>query len=200
MNRLESWFCSSSFWRNMTRREVLPWLLEGAQLGEHVLEIGAGPGAATDELRNRAARVTSLEYSHHFAAGILRRDYQPMRAGFARRTNCLNRAVVQADASVLPFPEKTFDAAIAVLVVHHLKSRQAQDLAFAEIFRVLQPGGSFFALDVPDKWLHRIAHIRSTFVPLSAFDAPTRLASAGFASVDVAFRSGAFRLRAQRPS
>lgn len=188
MNRLENWFCSSSLWRNMTRRELLPWLLQDTRLGEHLLEIGAGPGAATEELRKRAKRVTSLEYRHDFAAGILRRSAE-----------VLNRSVLQADAAVLPFAEKTFDAAIAVLVLHHLKSRQAQDCAFAEVFRVLRPGGVFLALDIPDKWLHRIAHIRSTFVPLAPAEAAARLSAAGFANVQIAFRSGAFRLRAQRP-
>ena len=172
----------------MTRREVLPWLLQDAQLGEHVLEVGAGPGAATEELRKRAARVTSLEYSHDFAAGILRRG-----------GDALNLGVVQADASALPFPEKTFDAVMAVLVLHHLKSREAQDRAFAEIFRVLRADGVFLALDIPDKWLHRIAHFRSTFVPLAPSEVPTRLAAMGFANVQTAFRSGAFRVRAQKP-
>jgi 16S rRNA A1518/A1519 N6-dimethyltransferase RsmA/KsgA/DIM1 with predicted DNA glycosylase/AP lyase activity len=52
----------------MTRKQVIPWLLSGAELGEHVLELGAGPGAATEELRKRAGRVTSLEYSRDCAA------------------------------------------------------------------------------------------------------------------------------------
>lgn len=214
MNRLEKWFCSSSFWRNMTRREVLPWLLQGAKLGEHVLELGAGPGAGTEELRKRAPRVTSLEYSHEFAASIARRDFQRTRGDGenqaaherARRdgrasnviTGCDNVAVVQADAAALPFPDKTFSAAIAVLVLHHLKSQEAQDRAFAEVFRVLQPGGVFLAMDIPDGWLHRVAHIRSTFVPLAPAIVPARLAAAGFSTVQMACRSGAFRVQAIR--
>ncbi|HYL63193.1 MAG TPA: class I SAM-dependent methyltransferase [Candidatus Methylomirabilis sp.] len=190
MNRFENWFCSSSFWRNMTRREVLPWLLEGVALGEHLLEIGAGPGAATEELRKRAARVTSLEYSHTFAARIVERVNRGMEG---------NGSVVQGDASTLPFPDKTFSTAIAVLVLHHLKSQEAQRLAFAEVFRVLRPGGMFLALDIPDGWVHRVAHIRSTFVPIAPASAPARLADAGFANVETAFRRGAFRLRARRP-
>ncbi|HKW58043.1 MAG TPA: class I SAM-dependent methyltransferase [Candidatus Acidoferrum sp.] len=174
----------------MTRREVLPWLLQGTELGGHVLEIGAGPGAATQELRKRAGRVTSLEYSRAFAARLAQRYEQ----GHPR-----NGAVVQGDASALPFAETTFSAAIAVLVLHHLKSPEAQDRAFQEIFRVLQPGGAFLALDIRDGWLHRVAHIRSTFVPVDPDNAPNRLAAAGFSAVATAFRSGAFRLKALRP-
>ena len=62
MNRLENWFCGSSLWRGFTRRHLLPWVLEGADLGEHVLEVGAGFGAATEELQRRTPRLTSLEY------------------------------------------------------------------------------------------------------------------------------------------
>jgi ubiquinone/menaquinone biosynthesis C-methylase UbiE len=171
VNRFENWFCASSFWRSMTRKHLLPWMLCGAELGEHVLEIGAGPGAATEELRKRAARVTSLEYSHAFAAGI------------ARRNLGVNGAVLQGDASALPFAQETFSAAIAILVLHHLKSREAQERAFAEIFRVLRPGGVFLAVEIQDGWLNRIAHIRSTFVPVAPATLPERLSAAGFSSV-----------------
>jgi ubiquinone/menaquinone biosynthesis C-methylase UbiE len=186
LNRFENWFCASSLWRAMTRKQVLPWLLSGTELGGHVLEIGAGPGAATEELRKRAGRVTSLEYSHTFAVGI------------ARRSKSANGAVVQGDASALPFSEKTFSAAIAVLVLHHLKSPELQELAFAEIFRVLRPGGVFLAVEIQDGWLNRTGHIRSTFVPVAPANAPERLATAGFSSVSITFRGSAYRLRALR--
>ncbi len=170
----------------MTRKQVIPWLLSGTELGEHALELGAGPGAATEELRKHAGRVTSLEYSHAFAARL------------ARRGLSSNGAVLQGDASALPFPEKTFSAAIAVLVLHHLKSQEMQERAFAEIFRVLRPGGVFLAIEIPDGWLRRIAHIRSTFVPVAPSSARERLAASGFASVSIDFLRGAYRLRALR--
>jgi ubiquinone/menaquinone biosynthesis C-methylase UbiE len=187
MNRFENWFCGSSIWRRMTRDRVLPWILSGTELGEHVLEIGAGPGAATEELRKRAGRVTSLEYSHAFALGI------------ARRSQTTNGVVLQGDASALPFPEKTFSAAIAVLVLHHLKSREAQEGAFSEIFRVLRPGGVFLAVEIQDRWLQRVGHIRSTFVPVAPATVPERLAATGFSSVSIDFLRGAYRLRALHP-
>jgi ubiquinone/menaquinone biosynthesis C-methylase UbiE len=106
--------------------------------------------------------------------------------------------VVQGDASALPFSEKTFSAAIAVLVLHHLKSPELQELAFAEIFRVLRPGGVFLAVEIQDGWLNRTGHIRSTFVPVAPANAPERLATAGFSSVSITFRGSAYRLRALR--
>ena len=103
MNRFETWFCGSPFWRYVTRRQLLPWILEGSELGEHVLELGAGLGAATEELRSRAARVTSREYDHAFAAKL------------GRRVDGASVTVVQGDAATLPFSDGTFSSAIAIL-------------------------------------------------------------------------------------
>jgi ubiquinone/menaquinone biosynthesis C-methylase UbiE len=186
MNRYETWFCGSSFWRYVTRRQLLPWMLQGSELGDHVLELGAGPGAATEELQRCAARVTSLEYDHALAARL------------GARVSATNTAVLQGDAATLPFPDKSFSSAIAILMLHHLKSLELQDRAFAEVYRVLRPGGVFLAVEIQDSWLHRVGHIRSTFVPVSPASAFARLTAAGFSSPTVDFRSGGFRIRALR--
>ncbi len=187
MNRFETWACGSPFWRYVTQRKLLPWIVEGSDLGQHVLELGAGTGAATEELKRRAAQVTSLEYDHASAAKL------------AARINGSNVSVIQGDAAALPFPGKTFSSAIAILMLHHLRSKELQDRAFAEIFRVLRPGGVFLAFDIQDGWFHRIGHIRSTFVPVSPATAPARLTTAGFSDIAIAVRRGGFRIRALRP-
>ncbi len=186
MNRFETWFCGSPFWRYVTRRQLLPWILEGSELGEHVLELGAGLGAATEELWSRAARVTSLEYDHAFAAKL------GARVGGASVT------VIQGDAAALPFSDGTFSSAIAILMLHHLRSGELQDRAFSEIWRVLRPGGVFLAFEILDGWLHRVGHTRSTFVPVTPASAFARLTTAGFSKVTVDFRRGGFRIRALR--
>jgi SAM-dependent methyltransferase len=186
MNRYETWFCGSRLWRWVTRRHLLPWVLQGSELGEHVLELGAGPGAATEELGRMAARVTSLEYDHAFAAKL------------GARIKHSNAGVIQADAAFLPFADRTFSSAIAILVLHHLRSSELQDRAFAEIWRVLRPGGVFLAFEIQDGCLHRVAHIRSTFVPVVPASAFARLTAAGFSRVTVDFQRGAFQIRAMR--
>jgi ubiquinone/menaquinone biosynthesis C-methylase UbiE len=83
-------------------------------------------------------------------------------------------------------------------MLHHLRSNELQDRAFAEIRRVLRPGGIFLAFEIPDMWLHRIGHIRSTFVPVAPASAKARLTGAGFSRVNVDFRHGGFRIQALR--
>jgi SAM-dependent methyltransferase len=201
MNAFENWFCASPVWRYVTRRKLLPWLLQGSNLGEHLLELGAGPGAATPELRQRAARVTSLDYDHKFAAALGAHengaaDKSRLQPGNGVSSNVC--CVLQGDASFLPFASGTFTSAIAILMLHHLRSAELQDRAFAEIFRVLRPGGVFLAFEIQDGWLHRVGHTRSTFVPVAPASAFVRLEAAGFSRVMVDFRRGGFRIKALR--
>ena len=77
MNAFENWFCGTSLWRSITERRILPWMVKGYALGDDVLELGAGLGATTEELRRRAKRVTSLEYDHNFAARLGARGRRP---------------------------------------------------------------------------------------------------------------------------
>jgi len=128
-----------------------------------VLELGAGPGAATKELGHLATRVTSLDCDHAFAAKL------------GARVDGVSVTVVQGDAATLPLSDGTFSSAIAILMFHHLRSEQLQDLAFAEIWRVLRPAGVFLALEIPDGWLNRVGHIRSTFVPVTPASVFARL-------------------------
>ena len=186
MNRLENWFCGSAFWRRATERKILPWMLSGYKLGDDVLELGAGLGATTEELRRRAARVTSLEYDRGFA----------VRLGSRFRNSNVN--ILQGDAAALPFPDGAFSSVIAVLVLHHLKSQEQQERAFAEIYRVLQPGGAFLAMEIGDGWLQRFGHIKSTFVPLTPRAAFGRLNSLGFTKIVVDVQPAAFRICALR--
>jgi ubiquinone/menaquinone biosynthesis C-methylase UbiE len=188
MNAFENWFCGSFFWRAVTERKILPWMLSGFSLGDNVLELGAGPGATTEELRRRAKCVTSLEYDHKFAARL------------GARFDKSNVAVLQGDAAALPFPDGAFSSVLAVLVLHHLKSREQQERAFTEIHRVLRPGGAFLALEIGDGWLQRFGHLKSTFVPVAPASAFARLTSLGFSKIVVDMQRATFRICALRAS
>ena len=186
MNRMEHFFCSTSLWQSMTHRFLLPWVLSGAPLGDRVLEIGAGYGAATGHLLKLAPRVTSLEYDPR----LLRK--------LKAKHRCAEVTPLCGDAATLPFADQSFSSAVAILVLHHLKSRELQDRAFAEVHRVLRPGGSFFAFEINDGWIHRAAHYKSTFTPVTPGSAFARLTSVGFSKISVDFRSSGYRVSARR--
>jgi len=187
MNAAERLVCYSSSWRWFTQRQLLPWVLSCHPLGDHLLEIGAGSGAATTFLCQRVARVTSLEYDHRSAVKLdAQRKGGP---GWA----------IQGDASRLPFAEQAFSSALAVLVLHHLRSQKAQEQMLTEVFRVLRPGGIFLIFEITDGWLSRAMHHRSTFNPVLPSTAPARFAAAGFSQLAIDLRKGFFRLSAVRP-
>jgi ubiquinone/menaquinone biosynthesis C-methylase UbiE len=84
--------------------------------------------------------------------------------------------------------------------LHHLRSSEQQDRAFAEVHRVLQPGGYLFAFEIPDGWFNRVIHTNSTFVPVQPDALAARLATAGFGEVVLDRRPGGFSFRASRKS
>jgi tRNA (uracil-5-)-methyltransferase TRM9 len=52
--------------------------------------------------------------------------------------------LVAADALFLPFPDDTFDRAISIATYHHIRGGEQRKKAFAELKRVLKPGGEAF--------------------------------------------------------
>jgi ubiquinone/menaquinone biosynthesis C-methylase UbiE len=188
MNRVENWFCGSAMWRMVTERKLLPWIVSGVALGDHVLEVGAGPGATTGALRRMVKRVTSLEYDRRSVSRL------------AHRHRNSGAEMLQGDAATLPFAAGMFSSVIAILVLHHMRSRELQDRAFAEFHRVLRPGGVFLAFEIQDGWLHRVSHIKSTFVPVTPASALGRLTTAGFSRIDLDLQRGGYRIIAKRPS
>ena len=61
MNKAHLEYCASPEWARLVEDELLPWVLDGCELGNDLLEVGPGPGLTTDVLRYKAARVTAVE-------------------------------------------------------------------------------------------------------------------------------------------
>lgn len=173
--------CASDEWADTLREEILPWVLDGTDLGDHLLEIGPGPGRPTDVLRRRAARVTAVEYD-----GVLAADLADRFAG-------TNVHVIHADATRMPLPAGRFSAATALTMLHHVRSAALQDRVLAEVARVLRPGGAFVGVDTLDGPEFRALHEADVCVPLDPGELPERLSAAGF--VDVVVETDGRRVR-----
>jgi SAM-dependent methyltransferase len=135
MNKRHLEMLASPRWAEMLERDLLPWVSSVADLGADVLEIGPGPGLTTDLLRTRAARVTAVEVDKELAGSL------------ARRLAGTSVDVVNGDAARTGFPAGRFSAVACFAVLHHLDSAAVQDLVFAELFRVLRPGGALVGSD-----------------------------------------------------
>jgi SAM-dependent methyltransferase len=186
MNGFHQWFCHSAFWRAALKRRLMPWALDGSDLGRNVLEIGPGPGLATDVLRRRFARVTTVEIDPLFAEAL------------ARRMRHTNVQVTEASGAALPFGDQVFSGAVCFTMLHHVPSPAAQDRLLAEVRRVLRPGGIFAGTDSRGSRGLRLVHYHDTFVPVDPLTFRGRLERAGFREVSVEAQRRAFRFRARR--
>jgi ubiquinone/menaquinone biosynthesis C-methylase UbiE len=186
VNHIHQWLCRSARWRKTIEQRV-PWVLAGANLGQHVLELGPGPGLTTDLLRKTAQRLTAIEVDVKLAESL------------GRRLKGSNVEVVTGDATAMPFPDKQFSGAVSFTMLHHVASPGLQDKLFREAWRVLKPGGVFVGSDSRQSLLMRVIHIGDTLVAIDPDAVGTRLEAAGFEVLEVEKDSNAFRFRARKP-
>ena len=100
--------------------------LAGVDAGQRALDVGCGPGILTAELIARLGltSVAAVDPSEPFVA--------------AARMRHPGVDVRRASAERLPFPDGSFDATLAQLVVHFMADPVA---GLAEMARVTRPGG-----------------------------------------------------------
>lgn len=106
-------------------------LLAGA--GGRTVEVGAGTGANLDLYPDAVAELVLTEPDPHMARRLRAR----LAGGRAAE-------VAEAPAEALPFPEASFDTAVATLALCTIPDPAA---ALAEIARVLKPGGRLLFLE-----------------------------------------------------
>src|SRR5436190_8693328 len=100
-----NWFhrhvCQSGRWSRRLEGELLPWALQGVELGDDVLEVGPGPGLTTDLLRSRTKRLTALEVETNAATALRQR----LGASAVR--------IVHGDGTSMPFEDGSYSAVVA---------------------------------------------------------------------------------------
>lgn len=106
--------------------------LLAAMPGEHILDIGCGTGAASQQLLQRAACcVTGVDRSATMLERARQRRYGPDGASFQL-----------ASLGALPFAAASFDAALALNLLYFCDDA---GLMIADLKRVLRPGGRMVA-------------------------------------------------------
>lgn len=129
---------SRIYWRliwnedaNLLAQKVLDFIPDDFQ--GRLLDVPVGTAIFTSEkyLRMKGARVVGLDYSDEMIAiAALRKETE----GIA------NLSLRQGDVGDLPYPNESFDC---ILSMNGFQAFPDKEKAFAEIFRVLKPGGFF---------------------------------------------------------
>lgn len=153
-----------------------------------MLEIGPGPGLTTDLLRERVPHLTAIEIDSHLAKSL------------AARLHGGNVRVVKGNATKMPFANAQFSSSVCFTMLHHVHTPTLQDQLLREVWRVLQPGGSFVGTDSLQSLFMRLIHIHDTLVPIAPDTFGDRLQATGFQVMEIEKNSEAFRFHARRPA
>jgi len=187
MNPIHNVICSSRSWRRRVEQELLPWGLDGVELGPRVLEIGPGFGATTRGLVKRVGRIDVLELDTRYC--------ERLEVQFGSRVS-----VTCGDATSMPYRDVQFSAVVCFTMLHHIPSPGLQDSVFSEVARVLAPGGVFAGTDsIGTGAVFKLIHIGDTLEPVDPDGLPGRLEAAGLSDPVVESDNGSFRFRARKP-
>lgn len=187
MNEAHLIACASPEWAETVSKWIIPWVTDGIDLGDDVLEVGPGPGLTTDVLREMVPRLTAVEIDPDLAAAL------------RTRLEGTNVEVRCADATRTGLDADRFSGALSLTMLHHVPSPELQDALLAEVGRVLRPGGVFVGMDGLDNPDLRERHRDDTYVPVDPDRLPERLAAAGFSDIEVTTNDLALRFRATAP-
>jgi ubiquinone/menaquinone biosynthesis C-methylase UbiE len=148
--------------------------------GDKVLDVGCGTGSLTLTAKIFAGANGAVY-------GI---DASPEMIDVARKKAKQAGSDVVFDVALIekiPFPDATFDVVVSRLVIHHLPD-DLKRKGFAEIFRVLKPGGHFLVADFKPPTNPVLNHVTSTLVGRHMMQAdvnviPPLFQAAGFVEV-----------------
>ena len=107
--------------------------------GDKVLDVGCGTGSLTLTAKTFAGKNGAV-YGIDASPEMI--DVAKKKAKQAGVDVIFNVELIEK----LPFPDATFDVVVSRLVIHHLPDDLKRQ-GFAEIFRVLKPGGHLLVAD-----------------------------------------------------
>jgi ubiquinone/menaquinone biosynthesis C-methylase UbiE len=139
LNRVEKALMNNPIRSALQRHLEARWLLEmgGPLHGGTALEVGCGRGVGTRLILDtfRAGRVDAFDLDPHMVA--LAREQLASEAHRVR--------LWVGDAARIDAPDSTYDAVFDFAIIHHVPTWRD---ALREVYRVLKPGGRFYAEEV----------------------------------------------------
>jgi ubiquinone/menaquinone biosynthesis C-methylase UbiE len=141
---------------------------------DRVLEIGFGGGATLPTLLARAGFVGGLDRSRDMV--------EAARARFARNVAAGHADFREGTVEALPFEAAAFNKVCTVNTVYFWHSL---DAGFAEIHRVLAPGGRVVVGFLPKQHMDRMQMPIDIFTTRASEDVTTAIARAGFSRVTI---------------
>ncbi len=101
-----------------------------------VVDIGCGNGFLLELLREEFPDL-----------GLVGLEYTPQMVELARSRKIAGVTIEQGSVCELPFPDASFDVASTERCIINVMDRKDQARAFAEVARVLKPGGHFLCIE-----------------------------------------------------
>ncbi len=168
---------------NTANADLNTFVKEGLTLryNDQVLEIGFGPGKLTKEMAD-------ITIEGHIE-GI---DFSDAMLKVATQTNAEHIAsgrvsLHQGECSQLPFENNRFDKVCAVNTVYFWEKPKDY---FAEMFRVLRPGGKIVIGFRDDQQMRHLALSQDVFNTVSKKDMTNLLSGAGFINAQINEKDG----------
>lgn len=117
------------------RYQIQPWMHDYFQFekfaGKRVLEIGVGLGTDLTQFGKAGALCHGIDIT----------DKHLLLTAQNFSVRGLNVELKKCDATEISYPDTTFDVVYSFGVIHHIPEAER---VFAEIFRVLKPGGTLY--------------------------------------------------------
>ena len=135
------------------------WLFDCLELSSssRILELGCGDGSLWQRNMDRIPEHWDITLTD-FSEGML----QDAKDRLTENGSSRPFRFIQADVRAIPFPDGRFDAVLANHMLYHVNNRHE---ALQEIYRVLKPGGRFYASTIGRNHLREMKELLRGFNP-----------------------------------